>query len=75
MQIGGKAGQTSLGFAGAQIMGFGNTIMNSKDMGYQTAPRLGGMGSQGMIGGGGSGQLNYNQSYTSDRFTQGEFRT
>jgi hypothetical protein len=29
--LGKPPGQTTLGFAGAQMMGFGNTIMNSSD--------------------------------------------
>ncbi len=49
----GKAGATTLGFAGAQVLGFSTNYMN-RDPGFQTAPRLGG----GQVG----GHMAYNQS-------------
>ena len=63
-----KANQTSLGFAGAQIMGFGSTSV-SKDAGYQTAgPRLGGTQA--------SNHMAYNQpSYATDQYQMSNPRT
>ena len=59
LQMAGKAGATTLGFAGAQVLGFSTNYMN-RDPGFQTAPRLGG----GQVG----GHMAYNQSsYASEQ--------
>lgn len=75
-------GQTSLGFAGAQILGFGNTAAPNRDMGYHTAPRLGGappgmnsMMNTGMAGASGMNAtgMSYNQGYSGAGYTQERF--
>lgn len=62
LQMAGKAGATTLGFAGAQVLGFSTNYMN-RDPAFQTAPRLGG------TSGIGGGHMAYNQSsYASEQF-------
>jgi len=62
MHMAQKGGATTLGFAGAQVLGFSTNYMN-RDPGFQTAPRLGG------ASGVGGGHMAYNQStYTSEQF-------
>jgi hypothetical protein len=55
----GKLGQSTLAFAGAQVLGFeGNTGMNQRDTGYHTEQRYGGNETMG-------------QSQSSENFGQG----